>query len=64
MVVIKFDNIEMKNIKLNRVQDNDISQLLLKKSEDEILNLKISDKYQPNQKTVYEVLELKIKKRQ
>ncbi|GBC09089.1 hypothetical protein RclHR1_00860027 [Rhizophagus clarus] len=66
MIVIEFDNIKIENIKLDGIQNSwqkaiEVSQLLLKKSDDEILNLKIYDRYRPNQKTVYEALESKIK---
>jgi hypothetical protein len=68
IIAFEFDNIKVKNVKLDGVRDEwqeatDISQSLLRKSEDEILNLEISDKYQKNQRTVCEVLERKIKKK-
>ncbi|RGB32550.1 hypothetical protein C1646_670048 [Rhizophagus diaphanus] len=68
MIVIEFDDIKIENIKLNGAQGSwqvatYISQLLLEKSVDKILNLEINDKYWPNQKTVCEVLEWKIKKK-
>ncbi|RHZ79846.1 hypothetical protein Glove_140g24 [Diversispora epigaea] len=40
-----------------------VSLPLMKKSEEKILNLKISDQNRPNQKTVREALELKISKK-
>ncbi|CAG8643728.1 11586_t:CDS:1 [Paraglomus brasilianum] len=68
MMAIEFDNIKMENVKLNGAQGSwqeatDVSRSLLEKSEDEILSLKISDRYRPNQKTVHEALESKIKKK-
>ena len=66
MITIKFDNIEIENVKLDGARGSwqeatDVSQSLLETSEDEILNLEISDRYRPNQKTVREALEWKIK---
>ncbi|RGB24870.1 hypothetical protein C1646_772519 [Rhizophagus diaphanus] len=57
VIAIEFDNIKIENVKLDGIQSNrqkatDLSQLLLEKSEDEILSLEISNRYQPNQKTV------------
>ncbi|CAH1760477.1 15182_t:CDS:10 [Entrophospora sp. SA101] len=56
-IAIEFDNIKTECMKLNGVHDSwqkaiRISRSLMKKPEDEILNLKISDHYRPNQKTV------------
>nr|CAG8554567.1 7030_t:CDS:2 [Entrophospora candida] len=58
-IAIEFDNIKTECIKLNGVHDSwqeatRISRSLMKKPEDEILNLEISDHYRPNQKTVRE----------
>ncbi|CAG8537685.1 8277_t:CDS:2, partial [Scutellospora calospora] len=50
-IAIEFDNIRMECINLNRTQKN------------EIVNLEISDPYRPNQKTVHEALEWKVKKK-
>ncbi|CAG8532691.1 2481_t:CDS:2, partial [Funneliformis caledonium] len=68
MIAIEFDNIKMENVKLDGTRGSwqeatDISRSLLEKSEDEILSLEIGDKYRPNQKTVREALESKIKKK-
>ena len=54
------------NVKLDGTQGSwqkatDVSRSLLDKSDDEILNLKINDKYRPKQNTVREALESKIK---
>ncbi|CAI2193022.1 1514_t:CDS:2, partial [Funneliformis geosporum] len=64
----QFDNIKMECIKLDRIYNSwqgatRISLSLMKKSEDEILNLEISDYYRSNQKTVCEVLDSKIRKK-
>ncbi|CAB4423906.1 unnamed protein product [Rhizophagus irregularis] len=68
VIAIEFDNIKIESIKLDGIQSSwqkatDISQLLLEKSDDEILSLEINDRYYPNQKTVQQALELKIKKK-
>ncbi|CAG8810678.1 44391_t:CDS:2, partial [Gigaspora margarita] len=67
-IAIEFDNIKMECIKLDRARGSwqeatQVSRSLVAKSEDEILSLEISDHYRPNQKTVREVLEWKIKKK-
>ncbi|CAG8771552.1 4773_t:CDS:1, partial [Dentiscutata heterogama] len=67
-IAIEFDNIKMECIKLDRAQGSwqeatQVSRSLVAKSEDEILSLEISDHYRPNQKTVREALEWKIKKK-
>ncbi|CAG8482792.1 12580_t:CDS:2 [Funneliformis mosseae] len=67
-IAIEFDNIKMECIKLDGIHDSwqgatRISLSLMKKSEDEILNLEISDHYRSNQKTVREVLDSKIRKK-
>jgi hypothetical protein len=66
MIEIEFDNIKMENVKLDGARGSwqeatKVSRSLLEKSEDEILSLEIKDIYQPDQKTVREVLESKIK---
>jgi hypothetical protein len=68
VIAIEFDNIKIESIKLDGIQSSwqkatDISQLLLEKSDDEILSLEINDRYHPNQKTVQQALESKIKKK-
>ncbi|CAB4416494.1 unnamed protein product [Rhizophagus irregularis] len=68
MIAIEFDNIKMENVKLDGARDSwqeatEVSRSLLEKSEDEILSLEIRDRYRPNQKTVREALESKIKKK-
>jgi len=65
-IAIEFANILMKNVILDGAQGNwqkatDVSRSLLEKSEEEILNLEIRDKYRPKLKTVGEALESKIK---
>ena len=65
MITIKFDNIEIENVKLDGARGSwqeatDVSQSLLETSEDEILNLEIKDQY-CSQRTVCEALENKIK---
>jgi len=67
-ITIEFDNIKIGCIKLNGVHGSwqeatQISLSLMKKSEDEVLNLEISDQSRLNQKTVREALESKIKKK-
>ncbi|CAG8601944.1 9532_t:CDS:2 [Acaulospora morrowiae] len=67
-IAIEFDNIGMKYIKLDGARGSwqeatQVSRSLVSKSEDEILSLEISDPYRPNQKTVHEALELKIKEK-
>ncbi|CAG8650476.1 4433_t:CDS:2, partial [Ambispora leptoticha] len=67
-IAIEFDNIRMEYINLNGAQSTwqeaaQVSRSLMTKSEDEILSLEISDPYRPNQKTVREALEWKIKKK-
>ncbi|CAG8444428.1 382_t:CDS:2 [Ambispora gerdemannii] len=59
---------QMECIKLDRARGSwqeatQVLRSLMAKSEDEILNLEISDHYRPNQKTVREALEWKIKKK-
>ncbi|CAI2182790.1 15393_t:CDS:2 [Funneliformis geosporum] len=66
MIAIEFDNIKMENVKLDGARGSwqkatEVSRSLLEKSEDEILSLEIKDIYRPNQKTVREALESKIK---
>ncbi|CAB4409428.1 unnamed protein product [Rhizophagus irregularis] len=68
MIAIEFDNIKMENVILDGAQGSwqeatYVSRSLLEKSDDEILNLEINDKYRPDQKTVREALEWKIKKK-
>jgi hypothetical protein len=66
MIAIEFDNIKMANVNLEGTKDSwqkatEVSRSLLEKSDDEILSLKISDRYRSNQNTVREALESKIK---
>ncbi|CAB4438676.1 unnamed protein product [Rhizophagus irregularis] len=68
MIAIEFDNIKMENIILDGAQGSwqeatAVSRSLLEKSEDEILNLEISDRYRSKQKTVQQALEFKIEKK-
>ncbi|CAG8802350.1 10004_t:CDS:2, partial [Dentiscutata erythropus] len=67
-IAIEFDNIRTEYINLNGAQGTwqeatQVSRSLMTKLEDEILNLEISDPYRPDQKTVREALEWKIKKK-
>ncbi|CAB4488802.1 unnamed protein product [Rhizophagus irregularis] len=55
VIAIEFDNIKIESVKLDGIQSSwqkvtDISQLLLKKSDNEILSFEINDRYYPNQK--------------
>ncbi|CAG8719358.1 9672_t:CDS:1, partial [Rhizophagus irregularis] len=55
VIAIEFDNIKIESVKLDGIQSSwqkvtDISQLLLEKSDNEILSFEINDRYYPNQK--------------
>ncbi|CAH1760704.1 8212_t:CDS:2 [Entrophospora sp. SA101] len=67
-IAIEFNNIRMEYINLNGAQSTwqeatQVSRSLMTKTEDEILSLKISDPFQPNQNSVHQALEWKINKK-